>query len=136
MKRLIIVLFFIALITPVFAQTNVADLPRLYYVNVPIERIYPSNEGYIIQYRNTSGTVSIIGVPNEWFSDAAGRADMVRLQPGADWPTMTVFFSNGQFSHVRLYVHRSRAHQTWGSIPMGTDVNRFFGDRNSFNIEY
>jgi len=135
MRKFIIVLFFITLFTPVFAQ-NAADLPKLYYINVPIERIYPSNEGYIIQYRNSTGSVSIIGVPNEWFSDAAGRADLVRLQPGTDWPTMSIFYSNGQFSHVRLYVHRSRAHQTWGNIPMGSDVNRFFGDRNSFNLEF
>jgi hypothetical protein len=135
MKKLIFVLFFLALIVPVFAQNNSGNNPVLYYINVPVERIFPSSEGYIIQYRNSS-TIGTIGIPNNWFTDAAGRADLVRLPPGRDWPTMSIFYSDGEFSHIRLYVHRSKAHSTWGSIPQGTDVSRFFGDGDSFDIQY
>ena len=134
MKQFITVLVFLALIVPVFAQSDTEELPDLYYINVPIERIFPSVDGYIIQYRSSSAIIATIGVPIEWFTDAAGRAEIVRLQSGWDWPTMSIFYSNGEFSHVRLYVHRSKAHQTWGNIPQGSDVNRFFGDRESFNI--
>jgi hypothetical protein len=136
MKKLIIVLFLIALITPAFAQNRASELPRLYYINVPIERIIPSSEGYIIQYRNSSSVVSTIGIPIEWFNDAGGKADIVRLTLASDWPSMSVFYSDGEFSHVRLYVHRAASHLTWGNIPMGTDVARFFGDRQSFNIQH
>jgi len=133
MKRLIIALFLIVLFSPVFAQNELED--RVYYYNFPVERIYPSSDGYVVQYRNSS-IVDTIGIPNEWFTGAASKAEMVQLQAGADWPTMSVFYSNGEFVFVRLYVHRSKAHHTWGSIPQGTDLSRFFGDKESFDIKF
>ncbi|MCL2802056.1 MAG: hypothetical protein FWD28_09895 [Treponema sp.] len=135
MKKLIIVLILLALITPVFAQSNSENQDRMYYINVPVERIFPTSTGYIIQYRSST-ILSTVGIPNEWFSDSAGSAEIIRLPTGADWPTMSVFYRNGEFSHVRLYVHRVKSHWTWGSIPQGTDVSRFFTDRDSFKINY
>ena len=136
MKKLIIALFLIALVIPAFAQERTRIYPRLYYINVPVERIFPSSQGYIIQYRSSSNVVATIGIPIEWFNEAGGRADKVRLSLASDWPSMSVFYSDGEFSHVRLYVHRAASHRTWGNIPMGTDVARFFGDRQSFILEH
>lgn len=134
MKKLIFLLILLVFISPVFAQSNLEN-PSLYYVNVSIERIFPSNQGYVIQYRTQNGFATI-GVPNSWFNDPAGRADMVRLPRGPNWPTMSIFYSDGEFSHVRLYVHAVKSHNTWGSIPQGTDVSRFFPEDESFNIQF
>ena len=136
MKKLIIILVFLAVITPVFAQNSSDDSTTMYYINVPVERIYSCNEGYIVQYRTSTNRYSTIGIPNEWFVGAAGKADIVRLPPGTNWPTMSVFFQDGEFSHVRLYVHRSRSHLTWGIIPQGTDVSRYFEDKDSFDFQF
>jgi len=39
-----------------------------------------------------------------------------------------VYYRNGEFSHVRLYVHRSAAHMTWGVLPQNADItSRFEG---------
>jgi len=133
MRKLIIMFIFIAIISPVFAQ-NASD-ESIYYVNLPVERIYPTRDGYIIQYLTQSG-LKLIGIPNEWFVESAGRADMVQLPPGRDWPSISVFYNNGDFTHLRLYVHASRGHWTWGSMPQGTDVSRFFEDRESFNLQF
>jgi len=133
MKKLIIVLFLSALIIPVFAQNNANEV--MYYVNVPVEKIYPSSQGYIVQFRSSS-IIRTIGIPNEWFTEAGGRADLVYLPTGSDWPTMSVFYKNGEFSHIRLYAHRAKSHWTWGSIPLGTDLSRFFVDSESFEIQY
>ena len=136
MKKIIIVLVFLALIIPAFAQSNSSELPNLYYFNFPVERIIPTTLGYIVQYRSASAIIATIGIPIEWFQDAASRADKIQLHSGRDWPSMSVFYADGEFSHVRLYVHRSNAHQTWGNIPQGTDVSRFFGDGDSFNLQH
>ena len=136
MKKLLIVLFLFALIIPVFAQNNSREPARLYYINVPVERIFPSLEGYIIQYRSSASVIATVGIPIEWFNAAAGKAQIKHLAAASDWPTMSVFYSEGEFSHVRLYVHRSRTHQTWGTIPQGTDVARFFGDRDSLSLQH
>jgi len=138
MKKLLIVsiLFLLTIIVPVFAQNNSGEQDRMYYLNVPVEKIYATSLGYVIQYRSRGNIIATIGIPNEWFYDSAGSAEMVRLPAGRDWPTMSIFYRNGEFSHIRLYVHRSKGHWTWGSVPQGTDVSRFFTDRDSFRIQY
>jgi len=152
MKKIIIVLIFLALISPIFAQEEEKPDRRasdpfyainntrsrnenFYYINVSVEKIYPTKEGYIVQYLCPSSTVATIGIPNEWLTNAAGRGEIVTFQVASDWPTMTVFYVDGKFSHVRLYVHPAKSHMTWGSIPQGADVSKFFS-KDSFNLQF
>jgi hypothetical protein len=134
MKKLIILLIFIAVVTPVFAQANFTENPNAYVFNFPIERIFPTNRGYVIQYRGQK-EIHTIGVPNDWFTGPTGKADKVVLPRGRNWPSMSVFFSDGDFSHVRIYVHAHRSHRTWMTVQQGTDVSRFFSD-DSFDIRF
>jgi len=159
MKKLIIALVLLAVLSPLFAQNNKEELPNLYYINVPVEKIYPSGKGYIIQYLKNTGIMGTVGIPNEWFIYskntggqpesgtaaaslqyvAAGKAEIVTLPSGRNWPTLTVFYKDGEFSHIRLYVHRDKSHSTWGNIPQGSDVSRysrFFEDTETLKIEY
>jgi len=133
MKKLIIVLVFFVFALPVFAQSNEGDL---YYHNVPIEKIYMSADGYIIQYRKGVNQIGTIGIPYEWFTDAGGRAEVIVLPYGFDWPTMSVFYNKGEFKYVRLYVHKVKSHRSWSVIPQGADVKRHFVDPDSFNLEF
>jgi len=134
-RKILIVLVLLSFIT-VFAQSNNVDSPNVYYVNVPIERIYATNEGYIIQFLKDSRSLGTVGIPLEWFSGAAGKADIVRLPSATNWPSLSIFYVDGEFSHVRIYIHTNRNHRTWGTIPQGTDVSGFFGDRQTLYIEY
>ena len=131
MKKIIIAVIFLMLISPVFAQ----DTTPFYYVNVSVEKIYHTNLGYLVFYRTQKG-IETIGVPYRWFNDSAGKADIVNLPGGVNWPTMTVFYKDGEFSNLRLYVHRNRAHITWGSVPQGTDVNSYFPEEDIFNLKF
>ena len=132
----LIVLTFILPIMPVFAQNNTGGLADIYYINVRIERIFPSYLGYVIQYRKGDNKVGTIGVPNDWLSESAGRAEILRLPVASDWPSMSVFFKDGEFSHVRLYVHRVKGHRTWGVLPARVDLEKIFEDMESFNIVF
>jgi len=148
MKKFIIALFLTALFTPVFAQNNSNGVTRMYYINVPVERVFITAQGYVVQYRSGSSILGTIGIPVEWFGNifniyggtTAGtgnnKAEVIQLPTVGDWPTMSVFYENGEFSHVRLYVHKMKSHITWGSIQQGTDVSRFFGDGQSFDMQY
>jgi len=136
MKKIVFILIILALAAPVFAQVNNDRDTKLYVINIPVEKIYPSHEGYIIMYKSGASTTGTIGIPNEWFTDAGGRAQLVKLPLASDWPTMSVFFVDGEFSHVRLYTHPAKSHWTWGSVPMGTDVSRFFEDSDSFKLKF
>jgi len=137
MKKIFVVLFILAVISPIFAQNNSASESDMYCINVDIEKIYPSSSGYIVQYQKKSSVgIGTVGIPIEWFVDAAGKAEYLNLPRGKNWPSMSVFFNNGEFSHVRLYVHRVKSHQTWGNIPMGMDVSRHFRNPDTLDIDF
>jgi len=137
MKRFIFAIIVLAAVSPIFAQNNSNEGSNMYYINVRVERIYPSNEGYIIQYQRSNTQLAIVGIPMEWFTDAAGRAELIQLPAGTNWPTMSVFYVDGEFSHVRLYVHRVKGHRTWGVVPQGADLSRYFSeDRDKLNFQY
>ena len=137
MKKIIFALIFLAMLTPAFSQNNNRNTETdMYYINVPIEKIYQTSLGYVILYRKGTNQLGTVSVPNEWFTDAAGRAEMMRLPSGPDWPTMSVFFKNGEFSHVRIYVHRVSGHRSWGLFPGTVDVRQYFTDTENFNIEF
>jgi len=142
MKKLVFLLTLIimmAAVAPVFAQsvtsTNLGRDSTFYYVNLPVEKVYPSNRGYIIRYRTQNG-VATVGIPNVWFTEAAGRADYVTLPKGPNWPTLSVFYEDGKFTHLRLYVHPYKGHISWGNIPLGTDLSEFFTSEDTINLEF
>jgi hypothetical protein len=136
MKKLIIVLILMALVLPVFAQNNSSADTKMYYINIPVEKVYLSHEGYVIQYRKGVNQIATIGVPYAWFTDSASRAEIMYLQPGKDWPSLSVFYKEGEFSHVRLYLHRWKKHPTWSVVPQGADVSRHFKEPDSFSLEF
>jgi hypothetical protein len=136
MKKFIFI-FLLIMASSLFAQ-NVADENRanIYPVTVTVEKIYKSNVGYIVQYRKSLNTIGTVGIPEEWFSNAGGKAELINLPPGNSWPNMTIFYKDGEFSRLKLYVHKRRSHSTWGNIAPGTDVSRYFKDQDKFIIEY
>jgi len=137
MKKLMFGLIILALTAPLFAQPiSEENSSDMYYINVPVEKIYPSGKGYIVQYRKGINSIGSVGFPNEWFTDAGGKAELIKLPPGKNWPTMTVFYKKGEFSHVRLYVHRVKGHETWGNVPQTADVSKWFSDPDNIKIEF
>jgi hypothetical protein len=47
-----------------------------------------------------------------------------------------VYYKDGEFSHVRLYVHPERSHRTWGSVPQNVNIDSRFENIESIQIEY
>ena len=138
MKKLIIAFIFTVIISPVFispvfAQSNGENM---YYQNITIEKIYLSEQGYVVQYRKGINGLGTIGVPYEWFTAAGGKAEILHLPPGTDWPSMSIFYKDGKFDYIRLYVHKSKAHWTWAVVPLGSNVTAHFKDPEDIRIEY
>ena len=138
MKKIIIVLSFLAIVgMPLFSQDiSLENYSDYYYVNVRLEKVYPTRFGYILQYRKGVNNIGSVGVPNEWFTFSGAKAELVILNRGKDWPSMTVFYKDGEFSHLRLYVHPHKTHQTWGNVPLSADVSGFFDDSQTFKLEF
>jgi len=140
MKKFVFAAIFIvslAVVLPVFAQNQKDERDsEYYYVNISLEKIYPYRRGYVVQYRKGFFQYGKAYLPAEWFSDADSKGEVIVLPPGKAWPSMTVYFKDGIFSHVRLYVHRWASHQTWGSIPQNVNLDGNFDYIESVQIEY
>jgi hypothetical protein len=107
----------------------------LYYLTVHVERVFPHKRGYVIDYRTgfTGTRTERLYIPREWFEDAsrvesgeAPKAELFLQDRGNAWPYLTVFYRDGEFSHVRVHLRRDRSHPSWGGIPSGTNLDSRF----------
>jgi len=100
-----------------------------YYVNVHIEKVYPHQLGYMIAYRKSGAELGQAYLPGTWFTKSAGKGELIRLEGGAQWPYLSVYYKDGKVDHVRLFVRAEFSHQSWGHIPSTANID----DR--FNVE-
>ena len=138
MKKVILLVVLAVFCQSLFVFAQSFD-PRMeseyFYHNVPIERIYAYRLGYVVAYR-AGLRMAHVYLPMEWFTESGGTGEMIRLGPGNEWPSMTIFYQNGVFSHVRLRVRRNMSHETWGIIPLTTDLDHLFQDVNEIRLEF
>jgi len=145
MKRLIVV-FTIALVllvggSPVFAQeqegTTEAEASGLRLFTVPLERVWAHSRGYVVEYRRSGNRMARAYLPIEWFAwGEANRGEVISLPPGSSMPSMSVFFRDGELSFVRLYVHRSPSHPSWGSVPQHLNIDRNFENIETIELQF
>jgi len=121
--------------TFVFAQ-QFTNESNFYYFNYPIESIYVYRLGYMIVYRGNSNRMSRTFIPHEWFQGMGAKGEIVYLGAGNEWPTMTVYYNSGDFSHVRLRLRRDRSHQTWGLIPLNMNLDEYFQNIEEIDLEH
>jgi hypothetical protein len=143
MKKIVIAVVFAAILfagSPLFAQQNSREGQdsEYYYINISLEKIFPYRAGCIVQYRKggTVGRLATTYLPLEWFTYAAGKGEIVRLTRGQGWPSMSVYYKNGEFSHVRLYVHPVHTHSTWGVVPQNVNIDDRFENIDTIQLEF
>jgi hypothetical protein len=126
-------------ILPLAAQNNAASNGNdsdFYYVTVHLEKVYPYRKGYAVSYRQGVNKLATAYLPEEWFHGTAAKGDLVYLPSGQDWPHLTVYYSNGEFSHVRLYIRKDRGHTTWGNIPLNVNIDDRFDDSGDLKLAF
>ncbi|MDR0689068.1 MAG: hypothetical protein LBG08_02210 [Spirochaetaceae bacterium] len=142
MKKFLVILILVAVcggIMPIAAQQNTQTdnkKSEYYYVTVPVEKIYPYRKGYVIAYRKGINQLARAYLPMDWFTDAAGKGELIYMGPGTSWPYLMVYYKNGEFSHVRLYVRRERSHETWGNIPLNINIDDRFESVEDLKLEF
>jgi len=140
MKKLVFFAVFTVLLAagfPVFAQENTNSKDsEYYYKNVTLEKIYPYRNGYVVQYRRGLNRLERGYIPMDWFTSSAGKGEIITLPKGQAWPSLTVYYKNGEFSHIRLYVHHMASHQTWGTIPQNVNLDSAFEGIEEFNFKF
>ena len=135
---LTLVLLLFCLAPVIFAQpvTPGESPSEFYYHNVTIERVYPYRLGYVVMYRGSQHQIHQAYIPMEWFNTGpASRAEIIVLRAGREWPSMTVYYHRGEFSHVRLRL-RDRAHETWGLVRPGVNLDEYFQGVEEIRLQF
>lgn len=119
MKKLLALLVFALFVTGMVSAT---DSPY-YAKTVFIQKITSHEKGYRVAYYNAHGDLETIYVPIEWFyknsnyltDDGFVKAEIVR-GVGPSYPYMQIFWKDGKFHHLRLFVRDSYADRSWGVV--------------------
>ena len=112
------------------------DESEYYYVNVPIEKIYRHHLGYIVMYQRAYSQMQRVYIPYEWLNEPTGKADQINLSSGNVWPSLTIFYKDGEWSHLRLYVSRYPSHITWGVAPFDSNLDQYFENADQLFLQY
>jgi hypothetical protein len=138
-KKIILIIVLAAMSQGVFLfaqNTSFRHESDFYYFNFSIERVFAHRLGYVVIYRNGSNQISRTYLPLDWFNAMGGKGAVAYLGSGREWPSMTVYYQNGEFSHVLLRLRRERAHQTWGVIPLNANIDEYFRDIEEVRLEF
>jgi len=137
-KILFVVLITLLLGVSLFAQQSGSKYKEseYYYYNVPIEKIYAYRLGYVVIYRISGNRLARTYLPGEWFTTIGGKGEIVGLGSGKEWPSMTVYYKSGEFSHVRLRLRRQRTHETWGVVPLSVNIDDYFKDIEEVQLQF
>jgi hypothetical protein len=101
-----------------------ADESSYYYVNIPLIRVYTHQLGYKVVYRLDSKPSTEAYLPLTWFVPG-GKGELV-VARGPSYPYMAVFYKDGKFSHVRLFLQENPSDPSWGTMRTGQDLTKAF----------
>jgi len=122
MKKLLALLVFATFVVGL----ALANESPMYAKAVPIQKITAHEKGYRVTYFTGHGDLKTIYVPLEWFYQAGDyktaegyvKAEMYRGN-GPSYPYMEIFWKDGKFHHLRLFVRASYADSSWGVVKDG-----------------
>ena len=121
------------ILTGSFLQAEVTQ-SDYYPKTMAINRIYPHELGYRVDYIKSNRTLGTFYAPTEWFKKAAGYGEIV-YGKGAQYPYATFYYKDGKIHHFRLYVVSSFSDISWGVLRSDVDYTDEF-DISELVIEY
>ena len=119
MKNRLVLVIATALLL-LFAAAAVAETSEYFYKTIPITKVYPHRDGFRIVYRRSNMELSVLYVPDDWFQftpgeGQRGKGELV-IAKNPSYPYMSIFWKNGEFSHIRLYLHENKQDISWGDL--------------------
>jgi hypothetical protein len=115
---------------PLAAQEEQGD--TFFCITIPAAKIYSYARGYVFTYRKNSAETGRIYLPYEWFQKTVAtntvqpKGTAILLRKGGVWPYLTIFYRNGEFSHIKLYARPESQHTSWGALPSGVNLEAEF----------
>ncbi len=132
MKRIVFFAILIALVSmpfALFAQESkpagfptptIRDPSDMYPFRLDVVKVYQHNLGYRVVYRVGQNDFAEAYIPMEWFKPG-GKAQLIRSNDPSH-PYMVVYYREGKFSHVRLFVKDYQRDPSWGILEGGPEL--------------
>ena len=119
-NRLVLVIAAALLLLFTVGLAAEVETSEYFYKTVPITKVYPHRDGYRIIYRRSNMELAVIYLPNEWFQFTPGEGNRGKgelvIANDPSYPYMSIFWKEGDFSHVRLYLHANKEDISWGDL--------------------
>ncbi len=100
---------------PLFAQTQ-GYAKDAYYKAVPILKIWMHPLGYVVQYVTSDTQVAVMYVPFTWFNQGVNSKAQLVYGTDNSYPYFSIYWVDGKFDHITLYVKRDTTSATWGVL--------------------
>ncbi|MCF7929200.1 MAG: hypothetical protein K9L29_08980 [Spirochaetales bacterium] len=132
MRKLLI---FILILGSIVALTQATAEESDYYVKtVQVTTVFPHSEGYRVIYLKDNMDFADLHIPLDWTKTEPPKAEFV-FDTDPAFPYISIFYKNGEFSHVRLYMRKSINHSSYGTPNPAIDRSEQF-DIETLEIEY
>lgn len=130
MKKAISIIVLAAVVALLGAASLAAEESPYFVKTVPISKIYNHKLGYRVVYMTNNFQFKVFYIPTEWFAVAGetGVAPKAELYFGNEpaFPYFSVFWKDGEFSHLRLYLKKDLNDTTWGDSTILGEIDDKF----------
>ena len=92
----------------------------MYPFRLDVVKVFQHSLGFRVVYRVGQAEFADAYIPIEWFK-AGGKAELIRSNDPSH-PYMVIYYREGKFSHVRLFVKDFPKDPSWGILESGPDV--------------
>ena len=110
--------------------TAFSETSGIYVKTIPIVKVYDHNLGYKIIYLKSNLDFVSLYIPITWFATSAetGKAPKAELVLGRDsaYPYLSIFWNEGKFDHIRLYLQSNLNDPSWGDLNPNVDFSEKF----------
>lgn len=98
------------------AQDSTNRRESEYFVHtIYLNQVFRHSMGFKVTYTAENLDFEQVYLPASWFRKAAGQGELVETNSRSA-PYMDVYYRDGEFSHVRLFVRRNQSHPSWGRL--------------------
>ncbi|MEW5816178.1 MAG: hypothetical protein AB1798_12385 [Spirochaetota bacterium] len=116
------------------AVVLMAEESTMFVKTLPITKVYLMKKGYRVVYIKSDMNLGVIHVPMAWFQNAGGKAEAV-WGTDTSYPYFSIFYKEGKFDHIRLYLHRDRKHSSWGMMNPTPETDKGF-ETDTLGLEF
>ena len=72
----------------------------------------------------------------DWFSTSANSKAEVVYDTNPAFPYFSIFWENGEFHHIRLYLEENRDAESWGDKPLTEEILSRFENTETLDPDF